>query len=186
MMQYDDNQLINRILDGAVQEYSILINRHKDLAFTLAYRLLSNREDAEETVQDAFVKAYRNLKGFRQDSKFSTWFFRIVYNTAISKKRSRKSTFQWIDELPFVKESPDRSSEEEDMMAERGSMLDRALQRLSEDERVLITLFYINESTVEEIHGITGLSKSNIKVKLFRARKKLQDLVELMAQRVYI
>lgn len=185
-MQHDDNQLINRILDGAVQEYAILINRHKDLAFTLAYRLLSNREDAEETVQDAFVKAYRNLKGFRRDSKFSTWLFRIVYNTALSRKRSKKPVFQWIEELPFVKESSDRSSEEEDTMAERGSMIERAMQRLPEDERALITLFYLNESSVEEIHGITGLSKSNIKVKLFRARKKLQDYAGIVAQHIYI
>ena len=185
-MQNDDNQLINRILDGAVQEYSILIDRHKDLAFTLAYRLLSNREDAEEAVQDAFVKAYRNLKGFRQDSRFSTWLFRIVYNTAISKKRTRKPGFQWIDELPFLKENLDRSDEEEDTLAERGSLLERAIQRLPVDERALITLFYINESTVDEIHGITGLSKSNIKVKLFRARKKLQDYVGVPAQSIYI
>ena len=186
MMQHDDTQLIDRILDGAVQDYSILIKRHKDLAFTIAYRLLSSREDAEEVVQDAFIKAYRNLKGFRRDSRFSTWLFRIVYNTALSKRRSRKPGFQRIDDLLVVQEDPDRTADERENHHERGLMLERAMQQLPEDERALITLFYLNESTVEEIHDITGLTKSNIKVKLFRARKKLRDFVSVMAEGLYI
>ena len=65
----------------------MLVDRYKDLAFTIAFRILGKREDAEEVVQDAFVKAFQNLSSFRQKAKFSTWLYRIVYNTAISKKR---------------------------------------------------------------------------------------------------
>jgi RNA polymerase sigma-70 factor (ECF subfamily) len=186
MMHQNETQIINRILEGNVREYAVLVNRHKDLAFTLAYRLLNNREDAEEAVQDAFVKAYRNLAGFRKDSRFSTWLFRIVYNTAISKKRLKKTVFNSIDEKPFIKESYDKPEEETDSDEDTALTLETALQKLSEEERLIITLFYINESSVEEIHSITGLSKSNIKIKLFRARKKLQELVGFITEKTYI
>jgi RNA polymerase sigma factor (sigma-70 family) len=186
MIQQNDTQLINRILEGDVRGYSVLINRHKDLAFTIAYRLLNNREDAEEVVQDAFVKAYRCLNSFRKESRFSTWLFRIVYNTAISKKRLKKPWFQSIDELPSLKEDYDKPECEVDGYEERGLLFERAMQKLPEEERALITLFYLHESGVEEIHNITGLSKSNIKVKLFRARKKLQELVGFMTEKIYI
>jgi RNA polymerase sigma factor (sigma-70 family) len=186
MMQHDDTTLIDRVLEGDIQGYSVLVDRHKDLAFTIAYRLLNNREDAEEVVQDAFLKAYRNLKGFRQDSRFSTWLFRIVYNTAISKKRLRKPGFQSIDDVPCLVEKSGFVNDEDDLNAERRSMLERAIKQLPEDERAMITLFYINESTVEDIHIITGLSKSNVKIKLFRARKKLQEFVEIMTEKICI
>jgi RNA polymerase sigma-70 factor (ECF subfamily) len=186
MMQENDKQLISRILDGDIRGYSVLVNRHKDLAFTLAYRLLNNREDAEEVVQDAFVKAYRSLSGFRLDSRFSTWLFRIVYNTAISKKRLKRRDFLYLDETSTFKETFDKYEHNADEDEERGLMLEKAMQKLPEDERALITLYYLNDSSVGEIHTITGLAKSNIKVKLFRARKKLQELVGLISEKVYI
>jgi RNA polymerase sigma-70 factor (ECF subfamily) len=162
------------------------INRHKSLAFTIAFRLLNNREDAEEATQDAFIKAFRNLSGFRKESGFSTWLYRIVYNTAISMKRIKKPVFQNLDEMPGLKENADVPKYDFDAIAERNQILEKALQRIPEDERVLITLYYLNESDVDEIHSITGLSKSNVKVKLHRARKKLQELVSKMTETSYI
>jgi len=184
MMQPDDTQLIKRILGGDIQGYSVLVNRHKDLAFTIACRILNNREDAEEAVQDAFVKAYRGLPGFRQDSRFSTWLFRIVYNASISKRRLQKAGIQYVDDLNTHPESYMTTDQED--TEERGLWVEKAMQKLPEVDRVLITLFYINESNVEEIHRITGLTRSNIKVKLFRARKKLQELTGMMAEKICI
>jgi RNA polymerase sigma-70 factor (ECF subfamily) len=184
MMQPDDAQLIKSILDGDIRNYSVLVNRNKDLAFTIAFRLLNNREDAEEVVQDAFVKAYRGLSGFRHDSRFSTWLFRIVYNTAISKKRLQKHTLQTMNDMAPYAESSLSTEQEEGRDEEAGPRLERAMQKLPEEERVLITLYYIHESSVEEIHRITGLTKVNIKVRLFRARKKLRESMGLMAERI--
>jgi len=186
MIQHEDNQVIQRILAGNVREYEILVNRHKDLAFTIAYRLLNNREDAEEAIQDAFVKAYRSLAGFRKDSSFSTWLYRIVYNTAISMKRIKKPVFQNIDDMHSLSEQSDLPKYDFDARSERNQILERAMLRIPEEDRVLITLYYLNESGIDEIHGITGLSKSNVKVKLFRARKKLQELVSQMTEKTYM
>ncbi len=99
MMQGNDTQLIGRILDGDKSGYAVLVDRYKDLAYTIAYRVLGKREDAEEVVQDAFVKAFQNLSSFRQKAKFSTWLYRIVYNTAISRHRQKKPGWQSIEEI---------------------------------------------------------------------------------------
>jgi RNA polymerase sigma factor (sigma-70 family) len=185
MIQQNDIQVIERILAGNTRDFEILVNRHKDLAFTLAYRLLNNREDAEEATQDAFVKAFRSLSGFRKDSGFSTWLYRIVYNTALSMKRLKKPFFQNIDEMPSLSEKSDIPKYDFDAIAERTQLLEKAMQRIPEEDRILITLYYLNDSGVEEIHAITGLSKSNVKVKLFRARKKLQELISSMEVSTY-
>ncbi|HLO60716.1 MAG TPA: RNA polymerase sigma factor [Bacteroidales bacterium] len=184
MIYLEDTQVINRILAGNTREYEVLVNRYKDLAFTIAFRILNNREDAEEAAQDSFIKAFRGLSSFRKDSGFSTWLYRIVYNTAVSKKRLKKQIFQNIDELP-LSDLTDAPKYDFDAMAERGMILEKAMQRLPEEDRVLITLFYVNESSVEEIQQITGMSKSNIKVRLFRSRKKLQELVSKMTEKIY-
>lgn len=182
MVQHNDIQVIERVLSGSTRDFEILVNRHKDLAFTIAYRLLNNREDAEEATQDAFIKAYRSLQGFRKESSFSTWLYRIVYNTAISMKRLKKPAFQNIDDIPSVSEASDAPKYDFDAIAERSYLLEKAMMRIPEEDRVLITLFYLNESGVDEIHSITGLSKSNVKVRLFRARKKLQEIVGKLAE----
>jgi len=186
MIQQNDIQVIERVLAGNTRDFEILVNRHKDLAFTIAYRLLNNREDAEEVAQDAFIKAFRSLSGFRKDSSFSTWLYRIVYNTAVSMKRLKKPAFQNIDDIPSLSEESDMPKYDFDAIAERNLILEKAMQRIPEEDRVLITLYYLNESGIDEIHAITGLSKSNVKVKLFRVRKKLQELVSKMTESTYI
>ena len=186
MIIQDDTQVIQSILSGNIREYEVLVNRYKDLAFTIAYRILNNREDAEEVAQDSFIKAYRGLSTFRKDSGFSTWLYRIVFNSAVSRKRLKRVVFQNIDDMPSLQEQSDLPKYDFDALAEKGQMLERAMQNIPEEDRVLITLYYINESSVDEIHAITGLSKANIKVRLFRARKKLQELVSKMAERTYI
>jgi RNA polymerase sigma-70 factor (ECF subfamily) len=101
-------------------------------------------------------------------------------------RRLKKPVFQNLEDVPGLKENPDVPKYDFDAIAERNQILEKALQRIPEDERVLITLYYLNESDVDEIHVITGLSKSNVKVKLFRARKKLQELVSKMTETSYI
>ena len=93
-MKYkEDDFYIDRILSGEVAAYASLVEKHKDLVFSIALKVLNNREDAEEVAQDAFVKAYQSLKTFERKSKFSTWLYRIVYNAAVSKTRKKKMEF---------------------------------------------------------------------------------------------
>lgn len=182
MMQHNDTQLIGRILDGDTSGYGVLVERYKDLAYTIAYRILGRREDAEEVVQDAFVKAFQNLSSFRQKAKFTTWLYRIIYNTAISRHRQKKPGWQSIEEMTVPDHVLEFVAEEEE---DRHKILENAMQQLPEEDRVILTLYYVDESSVEDLHSILGISKANVKIKLFRARKRLQELVTKTMITVY-
>ncbi len=182
MMQLYDIQLIDRILGGDTSGYAILVERHKDMAYTIAYRILGSREDAEEVVQDAFVKAFNALPSFRRTAKFATWLYRIIYNAAISKQRQKKHHWQPLEDNTRVMSMADENEEDPE---EKQRMLELAMMKLPEEERVLLTLYYIEDSTVDDIHQVMGISKANVKIKLYRARKKLQDLVMGMMVTVY-
>jgi RNA polymerase sigma factor (sigma-70 family) len=174
-----DIAYIEQVLEGKVNAFSYLVDRHKDKAFNLAFRICGNREEAEEIAQDAFVKAYRSLKNFKMKSSFATWLYRIVYNTAISLVRSRRKGVLALEEFPADAVDFLSFNRNEDEAADdyRNSLVNFALQKISEDERGLITLYYYNELDTEEISKITGINKSNIKVKLFRARQKMSEII---------
>jgi RNA polymerase sigma-70 factor (ECF subfamily) len=185
MMQQNDIYLIGRVLEGHTRDYALLVDRYKNLAFTIAYRVLGNTEDAEEVTQDSFVKAFRNLALFKNHAKFSTWLFRIVYNTAISKKRIRKLPTHSLDDMQVFNITEEEQGGS-DMTATRETLLEKAMMKLAEEERTLLTLYYLNGSGVDEIHSITGLSRTNIKVRLFRARRKLQEILKPIMVELYV
>ena len=93
MKYQNDNYYIDRVLSGDVSAYALLVSKHKNLVFSIVLKILNNREDAEEIAQDVFLKAYQSLKKFEQKSKFSTWLYRIAYNSAISRTRKKKFEF---------------------------------------------------------------------------------------------
>jgi len=176
----DDLYFIGQVLEGNQGAFRHIVERHKDHAFNLALRICCNREEAEEIAQDAFVKAYKSLAQFKMKSSFATWFYRIVYNTSISLVRSRKKAPLSLDDFPAdaIDFAGASSSEEEAEAEYRIAIVNFALQKLSEEERVLIGLYYYEELSTEEICAITGISKSNIKVRLFRARQKMLEIIQ--------
>jgi RNA polymerase sigma-70 factor (ECF subfamily) len=175
-----DTYYINQVLEGKVNAFSFIVERHKDHAFNLALRICGNREEAEEVAQDAFVKAYRALGRFKMKSSFATWLYRIVYNTSVSLVRARKKGVLSIEEFPadVIDFAGENTSEEETLHEYRNSLVNFALQKISEDERAIISLYYYEELNIDEIAEITGLGKSNVKVKLFRARQKMCMVIE--------
>ena len=176
MDQKDDRYYISQVLKGDVQAFSYLVDKYKDMVFTLAFRILKNRENAEEVAQDSFVKVYQNLGKFRSKSKFSTWLYRIVYNTAISRVRVKQKTTMSIDNQKFFEIGDDDQNVSKSFDIENNKMiLQRLLNKLDESDRALITLYYLDECKISEISEITGYNNSNIKVKLHRTRKKMQE-----------
>ena len=171
---------IDQVLGGNANAFTRIVERHKDRAFNLALRICCNREEAEEITQDSFLKAYRALNSFKRKSSFSTWLYRIVYNTAISYARIRKKEILSLEEFPadatdFIGTG---ISEEEAEAEFRKSLVDFAFQKISEEERSLVTMFYYEDMSIEEISDITAISKPNVKVKLFRARQKMHQVIE--------
>ncbi len=173
----DDNDYIGRVLNGDVSAYASLVAKHKNLVFSIVLKIVNNREDAEEISQDVFLKAYQSLNTFEKKSKFSTWLYRIAYNAAISKTRKKKVEMVAIEETVITNYSTDEVSRtiNEFDETDRQVILEKALKQLPEEDNLLITLFYKNENSVEDISEITGLSVSNVKVKLHRIRKRLYE-----------
>lgn len=185
MEKNSDILYIDKVLAGNLNAFSYLIDRHKDKAFNLAFRICGNREEAEEIAQDAFLKAFRSLKDFRKKSSFSTWLYRIVYNTSISLVRARGLRVLSLEEFPadavdFLSES---KNEDEAIDNYRNSLVNFALQKLQEEERGLITLYYYDDLETDEIARITGIRKQNIKVRLFRARQKMADIIKTVEKK---
>jgi RNA polymerase sigma factor (sigma-70 family) len=177
MKYQDDNHYIDRVLNGDVAAYALLVSKHKNLVFSIALKILNNREDAEEIAQDCFLKVFQALKTFERKSKFSTWLYRIVYNAAISRTRKKK-----LEQVPMDNYVIDNYTEDEMVEGigeidpeQQKVMVERALERLTNDDNLLVTLFYKGENSIEEISNITGLTMSNVKVRLHRIRKKLHD-----------
>lgn len=179
-----DSYYIAKIKDGDPGAYAFLVNKYKKMAFNVALQLLGNREDAEEIAQDAFLKAYQALDSYKGESKFSTWIYRIIYNAAISRMRKKKLETSSIDEdfNASVNVKSTQSALQEITDDERRKYLELALGRMNGDEKSLITLFYLEENSLEEVCAITGLTVSNAKVKLHRARKKLYTQLEQVLQ----
>lgn len=179
MQQMDDQYYISRVLSGETSAFSYLVERYQDMVYGLALKMLHNAEDAEELAQDSFVKAYRSLASYRQKSKFSTWLYRITYNGCISLMRKRKLEVRSLDEQNLSEKDEIRLNEQlgEIDKAVLEHLLHEAMGKLPEQEQVLIQLFYFEDQKVDDICQITGLSESNVKVKIHRARKKMYDLL---------
>ena len=176
-----DNEIIPLVLKGDQLAYKALVDRYQSFIFTLAFRLLKSREDAEEVAQDVFVKAYRSLSDFKGGSKFSTWLYTITHNTGITYLRKKKQKIQSLDdESSFTQlenhESDFKANQVEDKS--RKAMVNRAIEMLSPDDAQIITLFYKGDQSLEEIATIMCIETNNVKVRLFRARQKLKEKME--------
>jgi RNA polymerase sigma-70 factor (ECF subfamily) len=182
MDKKSDDYYIDEILNGDPGSYSHIVEKYKDMAFSLSVKITGNREDAEDAAQEAFVKAYKSLYLFRRDSAFKTWLFRIVYNTSISKLRSTKNNRQTAlnTELTDAQVNETETALKNLKRQDRQQYLQEALKKLEADERSLLNMFYYDSFTANEISQITGLSESNVKVKLHRSRKKLYVILKTM------
>jgi RNA polymerase sigma factor (sigma-70 family) len=177
-----DEYYIREILKGDSGSFSQLVEKYQHLAFSLSLKILNQREDAEDAAQEAFIKAYNALRYFNGKSTFRTWFFRIVYNTAIIKLRSVKKAEVRIED---TKISEAEISDTETTLSqftteERQKYLKSGLERLEPEEQVLLTMYYYDDFSMDEIAKITGLTVSNAKVKIHRSRKRLLNELKLI------
>jgi len=177
-----DQICIDKVLQGDTNSFSFLIEKYKNMAYTIAIKIVKNNEDAEEIAQDSFLKAYNKLDTFQGKSKFSTWLYTIVYRNAISKVRKKKIITSDIDDYVINNYQSDHDFPQIEALKnkEQKIYVKKIIDKLPEKDALLITLFYLNESKIDEIEKITGLTQTNIKVKLFRARKKLYNELSLL------
>ena len=180
MSTISDQHYIDKILQGETNAFAVLVDRYKDMIFTLALKMVKNREEAEEVAQDTFIKIYNSLNKFKGDSKFSTWIYKIAYNTCLDrlKKNKKEDNNISIDEFSthLIKTTDNALSALEDK--ERKQTIQNCLNLLPSDENFLLTLFYFEDQSLEEIGKIMNINANNVKVKLFRSRQKLAVILK--------
>ena len=150
------------------------------MVYTLAFKMLQNKEEAEEVSQDTFIKVYKNLSKFKGESKFSTWVYKIAYRTCLDalKKRKNKYNTDTIDEVTINKIKTTEGILESIEKKERAVVIKQCMQDWPEDERTILWMFYFDELSLKEIIEVTEFSEANVKVKLHRARKRLLTIVQ--------
>ncbi len=179
MKNISDQELIGSIKNGNHSDFSVLVDRYKNKAFSMLKRMLRNEFDAEEVLQDAFLKAFRSLESFKGEAKFSTWFYRIVYNSALTKLSSKRRKIE--QEMSSVEDHLDLESSFNSINAEKkniSELVNEMINLLPEKYSTIITLFYLNELTCEEISETMNITLSNVKVLLYRSRNAMRDMIE--------
>ena len=180
MLTNKEKQLISEIGKGNTRAFSDLVDSYKDLVFTLSIRMLGNREEAEEVSQDVFIKVFKSLPNFKGDSKLSTWLYRIAYNTCLDrikkiKKQKMHTELELVDQIAYA----DLDTALEKMVkTERSELIGQCLSQLSNEDAGVLTLFYLEEKNLQEMEKVTNLTINTLKVRLFRARKRLAGIME--------
>jgi len=184
MLSGKDQYYIDKVRTGDVKAFAVLVDHYKNMVYTIVLRITGNREDAEEVAQDVFLKAYQKLDKFRGDSKFSTWLYRIAFNEAVSKTRKRSLITTQIKENLEESLSEDIGTHEILGLnpGEQRDLIGLVLMKLNELEKTLVTLYYLESGSIEEVSQITGMTTSNVKVKLHRTRKKMYQIMNRSLQ----
>lgn len=180
MTKLSDQHYIDEIIGGNSNAFAVIVDRYKDLIFSLALKMVKNREEAEEVAQDTFIKIFNSLDKFKGESKFSTWIYKVTYNTCLDRiKRNKKDegniTIDDFSEHLFktMENALSKMVEEE-----RKKSIQDCLNLLPSEEGFLLTLFYFEDQSLEEIAKIMNITANNVKVKLYRSRQKLASILK--------
>lgn len=171
-----EDQLIAKVKLGNTEAFRSIVDYYRDAVYGLSLRLVSNQMEAEELAQDTFLKVFKSISSYRGESKFSTWLYRITYNTCISHLRKNKPDLVEIQE--YHGSSNFNSGYDNLIKEDNINAIKIILAQLKPDDRAIIQLFYLEENSIKEISEITGFTNANVKVKLHRSKQKLKIMME--------
>ena len=175
-----DTIYINRTLNGDTGAFKFLVEKYRKMVYTLALKITGNKEEAEDAAQEVFVKCYQALSSYNNRASFATWLYRITYNHAIDtvKKNNRKSHVEKGDGGAGQSEMENHSFDEKIDLKDVRVLLKDAIHRLSADDQVIVILYYYDELPLRDIAEIMGIKENNVKIKLYRIRSKLLELLQ--------
>lgn len=171
---------------GDTQAFAEIVGLYKDKIFHLANRMLSNRHEAEDVVQDTFLRVYRNLARYNEEQKFSTWIYRIGTNLCIDRLRKRKLGYsldagmndqQGIDGYTMIP-SDDRTPESYLFVSETQQMVHNAIESLPAKYKTIVVLRYLNDMSLQEISDVLDMPVTTIKTRVHRGREFLRKKLE--------
>ena len=178
-MEENDPALVARVHDGDVDAFRLLVDRHSRSVFQLAYRMTGNEQDAEDVVQETFLRAFRNLKRYESRSQFSTWIYRIAANYSLDLMRTRKRVADhasedgerdWLSELPAPTPAPDQLA----YSSQVRTSVQQAMNELTAQERTAFVMRHYEGLSVEEISAALDIGQNAAKHSVFRAVRKLR------------
>lgn len=166
---FDDN-IVRLLLSGDRKTISTFVDTYGQFIYNVCYKILLHNQLAEEATQDSIMKVLKSVENFDTKSSFKAWCYTIAYRTAIDSKRKLKYHVDLSSshELPYDKKADYNINE-----IETKEGINSLLGHLDEESRIIVSLFYLEEKSIKEVLDITGLTESNVKIKLFRARKEL-------------
>ncbi len=173
-----DQFYIQKVTEGDTESFRFLVDRYKDKAFSVAFSVLHDLTLAEDTVQEAFINAFRKIHTYRAEAAFSTWLMRIVVNESIKVLRRKKISMDAAKEIREVDEYDVNQSIQSIRENEQKHFIDLALGKMPPREALILELFYLEEQSLKEIESIMGLNTDNVKVILFRARKRFYSILQ--------
>jgi len=178
--------LVNRgDMDEARERFSGLVEMHQRRASRIAYQYLRDAADADEAVQDAFVKVFSHISAYREAWPFEVWFTRILINGCLDRRKARSRRDRWIvggeitsaDEAAASAAGPASDPEHRLLARERCARIAAAIDRLDGRQRTVFMLCHYGDCTAREVSVMTGLNESTVRVHLFRAARKLRHLL---------
>lgn len=173
----EENQWIQEVLAGDKQAYAQIINKYKNPLYGTILRMTRNPHDAQDLVQEAFIKVYQQLEKYNGTGSFSSWLYRVAINHCMDEFRKKRYQMKQseIDEETVVDQN---YPEVVFLKKERSRQLERLIATLPEDERLIILLRYINELSYDEISEMVDIPLSTVRNKLHRAKKKMRHTVK--------
>jgi RNA polymerase sigma-70 factor (ECF subfamily) len=173
--QVEEIGWVDQALRGDRAAFGQLMHRYAGAVYNLAYRMLGSAEDAEDASQEIFLRAYTRLESFDRQRRFSTWLLSIGSNYCIDRLRRRRFAWLTLDDAAFALPSKERGPERAALDKEQQEIVQRALQKLPENYRMVTVLRYWHDLSYDEIAKVTGLTESTIKTRLHRARHMLAE-----------
>lgn len=179
MQQISENEIIASVKAGNAADYSLLVKRYQDKAYSLLRRMLRDEASARDALQESFIKAYRLIGSFRGDSSFATWFYKIAYTTGLNFIKKDKQALERFSEIDEASYSHSESTPERQFEAgEKSELLKKLIERLPVKTALAVTLFYTNDCGITETAKIMQTSEANVKVLLHRGRAALKEMIE--------
>ncbi len=179
MFERSDETLVKQALSGKKSAWITLVKRYEKHLFNYALRMVNNREDAMDLMQDVFVAVFRNLSTFRGDSPFKGWLFKIAHYRCIEFYR-RKKPMQSLDDVPEQEEVDEQACPEHNMsFGQQASDIHKAMQRLPINQKMVVELKFFQHATFDDIAHQLGISVNTAKSRLYSALDKLKDQLEL-------
>jgi RNA polymerase sigma-70 factor (ECF subfamily) len=177
----DDQLIVGSIVAGQKNLFRLLVQRHERAVYGMGISFFRNAEDASDFVQEVFLKAYRSLDRFEGRSRFSTWLYRIAYNTAVNEagRKYRSLAEDNVDKFASANDTPERAV----LRSAVKESVQQALKDLPERYRVCVDLFFFYDCSYQEIESITGFPVNTVKSHVFRAKKLLREKLELLPER---